>query len=199
MLPGGGDQLEGHMRMLLHKTVHRVHVKEMQPRLGSCPAADDVSACAKSGGNAEAVPRSIEHFQYLLPPLGARAVELHASGLEDVEVLAEVSFHENRLTRSQELQSAAGGNGFQDVRVQVGKKWDGLQEPSRRGRGVLHGSRRHYLRGISLCRMGSATTKQLPSPLPGAQRASPPCRRAICRTSASPSPAPAISLVPVRR
>src|SRR5712692_4324017 len=115
MLPGGANQLEGHIRMLLHKTVHRVHVKEMQPRLGSRPAADDVSARVKSRGDAEAVSRTIEHLHDLLPPFSACAIEIHATRFEDVEVLTEVSLHEDGLARSQGLRLAAGGNGFQDV------------------------------------------------------------------------------------
>jgi GNAT superfamily N-acetyltransferase len=48
-------------------------------------------------------------------------------------------------------------------------------------------------------RSASTTTKQLPPPLRSSQRASPPWRRAIERTRASPSPAPVASAAPGTR
>src|SRR5579864_896999 len=97
--------------------VHRIHIEKKQSGLSRYPSADNVLSSTKGRRNAEAVPRTIEHFQDLLSPLSTPAVELYASRLEDVEVLTIVSLREDELTRLQGLRLAAGGNGFEDLQI----------------------------------------------------------------------------------
>jgi len=54
-------------------------------------------------------------------------------------------------------------------------------------------------RSQSIAARGNHTSKQLPPPSRGSARASPPWRRAICRTSERPSPAPPADVLPAGR
>src|SRR3990170_3532859 len=136
MLAGSGDQLEGHGRMLLRETVHRVHVEDTQPRPGHRHAVNNVPLGAKGRWNAEGIALTIEHPQDLLPPLGIHPTELHPPRFEDVEMVTGVPLHEDDLARPEGLRVAAGGEGLQSVRTETSKIGDGLQEGDDRIRGV---------------------------------------------------------------
>jgi hypothetical protein len=83
--------------MFSRKTGHRIHVEEMQPRLGNGPRANDVYSRAERGRNAEQIAWTFEHFKDLFPPLGIHAKAFHATRFENAEAPTLVSFHKNQM------------------------------------------------------------------------------------------------------